>query len=289
MVWIPGGTFRMGSEKFYPEERPVHDVTVDGFWMDRSTVTNEQFARFVEATGYVTLAERPPNPADFPGAPPENLVPGSMVFQKTRRAGRPAQLRQLVGVGAWRRLAPSDRVRTARSTGLSKASGRPRRVRGRRSLRALGGQRAADRGRVGVRGARRARRRHLHLGRRGIPRRQGHGELLAGRVPLAEPAHRRSRRYLAGRLVSAEWLRPVRHGRQCVGVDERLVRAARRGPDRQVVLHAVRSTRASSRPRRATTRASLSSAFRARWSRAARTCARPTTASAIDPQRANHR
>src|ERR1700692_1009735 len=84
MVWIPGGTFRMGSADFYPEERPVHEVTVEGFWMDRDAVTNDQFARFVEATGYVTLAERELNPADFPGAPRENLVPGSMVFRRSR-------------------------------------------------------------------------------------------------------------------------------------------------------------------------------------------------------------
>jgi formylglycine-generating enzyme len=83
MAWIPGGTFRMGSEDFYPEERPVHEVSVDGFWMDCCQVTNEQFARFVEATGYITLAERPLNPADFPGAAPGNLVPGSMLFRKT--------------------------------------------------------------------------------------------------------------------------------------------------------------------------------------------------------------
>jgi formylglycine-generating enzyme len=81
MAWIPGGTFRMGSEEFYPEERPVHEVAVSGFWMDRHAVTNAQFACFVEATGYVTLAERPLNPEEYPGAPVENLVPGSMVFQ----------------------------------------------------------------------------------------------------------------------------------------------------------------------------------------------------------------
>ena len=83
MTWIPGGTFRMGSEDFYSEERPVHEVSVDGFWMDCYEVTNEEFAKFVEATGYKTIAERPPNPLDFPGAPPENLVPGSMLFHKT--------------------------------------------------------------------------------------------------------------------------------------------------------------------------------------------------------------
>jgi sulfatase modifying factor 1 len=83
MCWIPGGTFRMGDERFYPEERPVHAVAVDGFWMDRWQVTNREFARFVEATGYVTVAERSPNPADYPGAPPENLVAGSLVFHRT--------------------------------------------------------------------------------------------------------------------------------------------------------------------------------------------------------------
>ena len=83
MAWIPGGLFRMGSEDFYPEERPVHEVSVDGFWMDHYEVTNEQFAQFVEATGYKTLAERPLNPAEFPGAPAENLVPGSMLFRQT--------------------------------------------------------------------------------------------------------------------------------------------------------------------------------------------------------------
>jgi sulfatase modifying factor 1 len=84
MLWVPGGTFLMGSEDFYPEEGPVHEVSVDGFWMDRHTVTNAQFARFVKATGYVTVAERELNPADFPGAPPENLVPGALVFQKSQ-------------------------------------------------------------------------------------------------------------------------------------------------------------------------------------------------------------
>ena len=80
MVWIPGGTYRMGSHEFYAEERPVRDVRVDGFWIDRHPVTNQQFSRFVAATGYVTVADRVPDPALYPGAPPENLVPGSMVF-----------------------------------------------------------------------------------------------------------------------------------------------------------------------------------------------------------------
>ena len=98
MTWIAGGTFQMGSAAFYPEERPVHAVTVGGFWIDQCAVTNEEFARFVDDTGYVTIAERPPRAEDFPGAPPENLVAGSMVFQ--RRLG-PVDLRNYANWWAW--------------------------------------------------------------------------------------------------------------------------------------------------------------------------------------------
>ena len=83
MVWIPGGPFRMGSDRHYAEEAPSHKVAVDGFWMDRHTVTNAEYSRFVEATGHVTLAERPANAEDYPGAKPELLVPSSVMFQKS--------------------------------------------------------------------------------------------------------------------------------------------------------------------------------------------------------------
>ena len=79
MVWIPGGTFQMGSDQHYPEERPVRRVSVDGFWMDRTPVTNDVFARFVADTRHVTFAEIPPNPADYPGAKKELLHPGALV------------------------------------------------------------------------------------------------------------------------------------------------------------------------------------------------------------------
>jgi formylglycine-generating enzyme len=82
MVWIPGGTFRMGSNKHYPEERPVHRVTVGGFWIDRYPVTNARFQQFVAATNHVTFAEIPPDPKDYPGALPEMLYAGSLVFVK---------------------------------------------------------------------------------------------------------------------------------------------------------------------------------------------------------------
>ena len=83
MVWIPGGEFVMGSDAHYPEEAPKHRVIVNGFWMDTHTVTNCEFQRFVDATGYVTLAERPADPEDYPGAKPELLAPASVVFRKT--------------------------------------------------------------------------------------------------------------------------------------------------------------------------------------------------------------
>ena len=82
MAWIEGGTFRMGDERFYPEERPVHTEAVDGFWMDEYLVTNREFSRFVAQTGHVTLAERPPEPSLYPDASPEQLVPGSIVFRQ---------------------------------------------------------------------------------------------------------------------------------------------------------------------------------------------------------------
>ena len=91
MVWIPGGEFSMGAQdppdrndtvgmQATADSRPVHRAYVDGFWMDTTEVTNEQFARFVKATGYVTVAERTPRAEDFPGAPAENLIAGSVVF-----------------------------------------------------------------------------------------------------------------------------------------------------------------------------------------------------------------
>jgi formylglycine-generating enzyme len=115
MAWIPGGTFRMGSADFYPEERPVHRVAVDGFWMDRRPVTVADFRRFVTATGYVTVAERPLAAADYPEADPELLVPGSLVFQ---RSSGPVDLRDYrnwwdyVPGASWRRpLGPGQDAR----------------------------------------------------------------------------------------------------------------------------------------------------------------------------------
>ncbi len=89
MVFVPGGTFTMGSDHHYPEERPAHRAKVDGFWMDETPVTNSAFARFVAETGYVTFAEIAPDPRDYPGILPEMLKPGSLVFTPP---GRPVNL-----------------------------------------------------------------------------------------------------------------------------------------------------------------------------------------------------
>jgi formylglycine-generating enzyme required for sulfatase activity len=93
MVWIPGGEFSMGSDAaseslcglpgVMRDGQPIHRVYVDGFWMDATEVTNEQFEKFVKATGYVTVAETKPTKEEFPTAPPENLVAGSTVFAPT--------------------------------------------------------------------------------------------------------------------------------------------------------------------------------------------------------------
>ncbi|HEV7321770.1 MAG TPA: formylglycine-generating enzyme family protein [Ensifer sp.] len=82
MIAVPGGIFSMGSDRHYPEEAPVHRVSVDRFWMDRTPVTNRQFKDFVKATGHVTFAEVAPDPQDYPGTPPDMLYAGSLVFSQ---------------------------------------------------------------------------------------------------------------------------------------------------------------------------------------------------------------
>jgi formylglycine-generating enzyme required for sulfatase activity len=112
-VVIDRATFLMGSNAFEPEETPAHPVTVDAFAIERGQVTNAQFAEFVGATGYRTVAERPLDPAEYPGAPPENLVPGSMVFTPTRG---PVDLRRL---DLWWRWQPGAEWRRPEGPGSS--------------------------------------------------------------------------------------------------------------------------------------------------------------------------
>lgn len=118
MVWLPGGTFRMGAEGFYPEERPVREVSVAGFWIDAYPVTVAEFSRFAAATGYVTVAERPLDPAAYPGVPPEALVPSSLVF-----VGAPGPV-PLDDFRRWWRLVPGASWRRPEGPGSSVAGRR---------------------------------------------------------------------------------------------------------------------------------------------------------------------
>ncbi len=114
MVWVPGGTFWMGCDDCeMPDAEPVHLVTVDGFWMDATPVTNAEFEKFVKATGYKTIAERKPDPKDFPGAPPENLVPGCAVFSPP-----PGEV-SLENPYAWWRYVPGASWKTPEGPGSS--------------------------------------------------------------------------------------------------------------------------------------------------------------------------
>ena len=105
MVWIPGGRSPMGSDHHYPEEAPAHRVEVDGFWIDRTTVTNAQFQKFVKATGHITLAEQAADPNLYPDARPELLQPASIVFVPPPRPigkGDPYQWWRYVAGANWR-------------------------------------------------------------------------------------------------------------------------------------------------------------------------------------------
>ena len=165
MIFIPGGTFRMGSDKHYPEEAPVHRVTVDGFWIDRTPVTNREFRKFVNATGYVTFAEIRAQPA--------RTIPAHC-----RTCSRPARWcsappKHPVDLTDWSqwwtfKFGANWRHPYGPRSSISGLDDHPvvhialPRCRG---LCALGRQGAADRSRMGIRGARRPRRRRIRVGR----------------------------------------------------------------------------------------------------------------------------
>ena len=139
MVWVPGGTFRMGSDQHYQEERPAHDVTVDGLWVDIQQVTVTAFRRFVKATGYVTRRRAPARPGRLPGRRSGPARPGVARVPQDRRPGGPRGLPQLVAVGPGAHSGGIRRGRAAPRRPRS-ASGHPCRLRGREAYAAWAGK-----------------------------------------------------------------------------------------------------------------------------------------------------
>ena len=225
MIFVPGGTFRMGSDRHYPEEAPVHRVTVDGFWMDRTPVTNRQFREFVRATGHVTVAELAPDR--------EGLSRRSAASDLRRLAGvRAARSTRSVcadfsAVVDVRRKGRTGVIRMARratstvSTTIPSCTWPLQRCAG---LRALGSARTCRRKRNG--NSRLAADWTAPSSRWGdefAPDGRHLANIWQGEFPLQNLADRRIRADVTRDGVSAEWLRPLRHDRQRLGMDRRLV------------------------------------------------------------------
>ena len=254
----------MGSDAHYPEEAPAHRVRVDAFSIDRDA-GDQRRVRDVRRRRPAT-SRSPSGRSTRPTSRARRPRTWCRARWCSRRRRGPVDLRHL---SQWWTWTPGACWRAPEGPGSvgrrsARPPGRARRARGRRGVRRLGGRGAADRGRVGVRRARRPRRRRVHLGRRAAARRPDHGEHLGrARLPVAQHRRERVHAHRAGRALPAERVRPLRHGRQRLGVDRRLVDAAAT-PTTPTSRAASRRTRAAATSRRATTRRSRSSGSRAR-------------------------
>ena len=198
MVWIPGGTFRMGSDRHYPEEAPAHRVSRRRL-LDRPHAGDQPpIQAFVKATGHVTFAEIAARCRGLSRRLAADANAGSLVFTPPRARRRPARLEPVVDIHERRRLAPSLRPEQHHQR-LDDHPVVHVAYRRRQAYARWAGKESADRSGMGICRARRARRRRIRLGRRIHARRQAHGQYLAGRISAPEPrprtassAHRRS-------------------------------------------------------------------------------------------------
>ena len=264
MVFIPGGTFRMGSDKHYPEEAPVHRVTVDGFWIDRTPVTNRQFKAFVQATGHVTFAEMPPDPKDYPGALPHMLYAGSLVFTPPAACRRPAQLGrnggQFMKGADWRHPYgpksningldnhPVVHVAFADALAYAKWAGKELPTEAEWEFAARGGLDGAE----------------FAWGDELTPGGKQMANTWQGEFPAREPrASTAIERTSPVKAFPPNGYGALRHDRQCLGMDDRLVLAKHHADAAEGLLHSGKPARRP-RSRAATTRASRRSRSRAR-------------------------
>ena len=242
MIWIPGGTFRMGSDKHYPEEAPVHRVTVDGFWMDRTPVTNRQFKEFVKATGHVTFAEMRPIRRIIPACCRTWSMPARWC---SRRRARPVDLRDysqwwtFMKGADWRHpYGPKSNINALDNHPVVHVAYRDALAYARWAGKELPTEAEWEfAARGGLDGA------EFAWGDEFTPGGQHMANTWQGEFPHQNLNRGRLRAHLAGDGVPAERLRRPRHDRQCLGVDDRLVFAEARGRCAEGLLHPGKSAR----------------------------------------------